>query len=243
MRSPFLLALLLPALSGCAGAKADSTAKTPGAAATPAVSATARTDSGIPAGVPADSALRTAADLGRINGAETAPLWLLVVSDFECPYCRQWHLEAHATVVKEFVESGKIRIAYVNFPLPNHAHAVAAAEAAMCASAQGKFVAYADQLFESQPRWHELPAAEASAVFAELATATGVDIGPWTQCTTSGAMRPLVLADRERARQARVGSTPTFLIGETVIPGVMPLNQFRKTIESELARKAAAPAR
>jgi protein-disulfide isomerase len=243
MRRLCLTALILPLLGACAGAKADS-ASTAAAKATPtATPAKASGDSGIPAGLPADSALRTAADLGRIHGAESAKVWLLVVSDFECPYCKQWHLDAHATVVKEFVDAGKLRIAYVNFPLPNHAHALPAAEAAMCASAQGKYVKYADALFESQSRWHELPSTDATAVFAELATSVGLDLGPWTECTTSGAMRPLVLGDRERARQIGVGSTPTFIIGQTRIPGVMPLGEFRKVIEDEIAKAAQAPAR
>nr|MCU0636415.1 DsbA family protein [Gemmatimonadaceae bacterium] len=52
------------------------------------------------------------------------------------------------------------------------------------------------------------------------------------------AMRPLVLADRERARQMGVGSTPTFFIGSLKIPGVMPLSEFRRAIEQELERQA-----
>jgi protein-disulfide isomerase len=242
MRRFLTLAMVLPCLSGCAGAKADSGAPK-AAAAQAAATGTAASDSGIPAGVPADSALRVAADLGRIHGADSAKVWLLVVSDFECPYCKQWHLEAHAAVVKDYVDTGRLRIAYVNFPLPNHSHAVPAAEAAMCASAQQKFVPYADALFESQARWNELSAEEAASVFAELAKTVGLDIGPWTQCTTSGAMRPLVLADRERSRQIGVGSTPTFIIGQTRIPGVMPLAEFRKVIETELARAPQTPAR
>ncbi len=229
-------------LAGCA--KSDASARpaaTPATAGTAkATSRTAPTDSMAIAATPADSALRAAADAGRITGADSAPVWLLVVSDFECPYCRQWHLESHAVVLRDYVAAGKIRLAYVNFPLPSHTHALPAAEAAMCASAQGKFTPYADKLFETQPQWHEMGSAPAQELFADLAKEVGLDVATWNTCTSSGAMRPLVLADRERARQANVGSTPTFLLGQTRIPGVMPLGAFRQAIDDELARARAA---
>jgi protein-disulfide isomerase len=248
MRLPALPALrpttrlALALLAGCATSEA-----TPRAATTPDSSAarpvTAAPVSDIPAGLPADSALRMAADLGRIEGTATAKVWLLVVSDFQCPYCRQWHQESHATILRDYVAPGKLRLAYVNFPLPNHVHALAAAEGAMCASAQGKFTPFADAVFAAQAKWEGLTGDAAAATFAGIARETGVDPDAWSRCVTSGAMRPLVLADRERSRQAGVGSTPTFIIGQTVIPGAMPLAQFRKVLDEEIAKAQAAPAR
>src|SRR3954452_15584930 len=98
---------------------------------------------------PTDSNI-TRADLARIQGSPTAPLWVIEVSDFQCPYCKQWHDQTYNTFLNQYVKTGKVRLAYVNFPLQSHAHAWPAAEAAMCAGAQGKFWAMHDPLFTTQ---------------------------------------------------------------------------------------------
>src|SRR6202022_4747441 len=58
------------------------------------------------------------ADLARIQGSPNAPVWVIEVSDFQCPYCKQWHDETYPVFRDEFVRTGKVRLAYVNFPLP-----------------------------------------------------------------------------------------------------------------------------
>src|ERR1700737_4438096 len=56
------------------------------------------------------------ADRGRIRGAESAPIWLVEISDFQCPYCKQWHDDSYAALDNEFVKTGKVRLAYLNYP-------------------------------------------------------------------------------------------------------------------------------
>src|SRR2546423_14413984 len=52
--------------------------------------ATTRSDTARVAAAPPDSNI-TRADLARIQGSANAPLWVIEVSDFQCPYCKQWH--------------------------------------------------------------------------------------------------------------------------------------------------------
>src|SRR5256885_12158967 len=49
------------------------------------------------------------ADLARIAGNPSAKLWVIVVSDFQCPYCKQWHDETYTAFNKEYVQSGNVR--------------------------------------------------------------------------------------------------------------------------------------
>ena len=102
-----------------------------------------------------DSAITKAADKGRATGNPAAAIWLVEVSDFQCPWCKKFHDETFATVKKEYVDSGKIRLAYLNLPLSMHANAMPAAIAAMCASAQGKFWEMHDKLFDTQQTWEK----------------------------------------------------------------------------------------
>src|SRR5438552_7119220 len=62
---------------------------------------------------PTDSALLRA-DKARIQGSENAKVWLIVASDFQCPFCKQFHDGAYKSIVEDYVNTGKIRLAYRN---------------------------------------------------------------------------------------------------------------------------------
>src|SRR5213079_1028197 len=79
------------------------------------------------------------ADQGRIAGSPNAGVWVIAASDFQCPFCKRWHDETYPLILRDYVQTGKIRLAYLNYPISSHTYAVPSAEAAMCASAQGKF--------------------------------------------------------------------------------------------------------
>ena len=198
--------------------------------------ATTRTDTAtVPAALaqPADSdAVR--ADLARIQGSPTAPVWVIEVSDFQCPYCKQWHDQTYKKLRDEFVSTGKVRLAYVNFPLAQHAHAGPAAEGAMCAGAQGKFWEMHDALFTTQEKWAGL--SSSAAYFESLARTTGVDLPRWRQCVQSGKMRPWIQADHDRAERAGAASTPSFMIGDQILVGAQPIENLRSAIDSALAK-------
>jgi protein-disulfide isomerase len=195
----------------------------------------ARTDTAAVATRPApvDSNI-TRADLARIQGSPSAPLWVIEVSDFQCPYCKQWHDQTYPLFVNQYVKTGKVRLAYVNFPLGIHAHAFPAAEAAMCAAAQDKFWQMHDALFSTQARWENLPSP--APVFDSLAQATGVDMKRWRDCVSSGKMRPLIQADHDRAERAGVSATPSFMIGDKLLAGAMPLDELQKAIDSAMVK-------
>lgn len=193
------------------------------------------------AGATADSTMDPAvarADSARIQGSPTAPVWVLEVSDYQCPYCKGWHDQTYPQLVREYVSTGKVRLAYVNMPLSMHAHAQLAAEASMCAGSQGKYWPYHDALFATQPSWEGMP--DARPVFDSLAVATGLDSAAFAACLTNHAMRDLVAADAARMEQAGVQATPTFFIGSTKLEGAQPIEAFRQAIDAALAASPAA---
>jgi protein-disulfide isomerase len=188
-----------------------------------------------------DSALAKRADQGRIQGSSTAAVWLVEVSDFQCPYCKQWHDQSYAELKRAYVDSGKVRLAYVNFPLSMHRNAMPAAETAMCAAAQDKFWPLHDALFATQAQWETLPSPQ--QLFDSLATAAGVDMSAFHKCVSGHLMKATIEADVDRASKAGVESTPTFLIGGTMVTGAQPLAVFRKAIDAALAHVAGTDKR
>ncbi len=182
----------------------------------------------------------TRADLARIQGSATAPLWVIEVSDFQCPFCKQWHDQTYPALRDQYVKTGKVRLAYVNFPLASHAHAWPAAESAMCAGAQGKFWPMHDGLFATQTRWQAL--SSPMVVFDSLAQANGLDMRSWRDCVSSGKMKPLIEADHDRAARAGASATPSFMIGNQILTGAQPLPVLQRVIDSALVNsKRTAP--
>jgi len=198
------------------------------ASATPAAATTS----------PQDDALLERADHARIQGDSSAPVWIVEVSDFQCPFCKQWHDRTYPDIVREYIRPGIVRMAYVNFPLGQHPHAMPAAEAAMCAAAQNKFWPMHDAIFNTQERWG--PLQDARPMFDSLARSVGVDTAAWHKCVQGGVMQRLINADRGRGLQAGVGSTPTFFVGSEPITGAAPIEDFRRAIERARS-KAPAP--
>lgn len=92
-----------------------------------------------------------------ILGNENAKVTLVEWSDFQCPYCEQFFTAALGQIKKDYIDTGKAKLYYRQYPLSFHANAQKAAEASECANEQGKFWAYHDQLFQNQQAWENLP--------------------------------------------------------------------------------------
>ena len=184
------------------------------------------------------------ADAGRIQGAPSAAVWVVELSDFQCPYCKRWHDEVYPALKREYVDKGLVRMAYVQFPLVSlHAHAEEAAIASMCVAEQGgdRFWTMHDKLFATQDSWKDLPST--TAKFDSLAVASGADAKRWRACMTEQHMRRIVSADVQRGVNMGLRSTPTFFVipGNTAIVGAVPIDTFRVYINQQLAKVGKRP--
>lgn len=185
------------------------------------------------------NALLAAADAGRIQGDSAAPIWMVEISDFQCPFCRRFHEESYDAIVRDYVRPGIVRMAYVNLPLQMHQHALPAADYAMCASAQNRFWQVHDALFQTQETW--APMQNPAPFFDSLVVANGVDATRLAECLASGTMRRLIAADVGRAANAGINSTPYFFVGSERIAGAAPLPEFRAAIERARAAAKGSP--
>lgn len=159
---------------------------------------------------------------------------MVEVSDFQCPFCARFHRETFAELRRAYIATGKVKLAYVNYPLPMHQHAWPAAEAALCAGAQGKYWEMHDALFTTQEAWSARPNAE--PLFDSLAVKVGAAAPAYRQCMRDHVMRGLVQQDLDRSKESGVGSTPTFFVGDTAILGAYPTPVFRRVLDSAVAR-------
>lgn len=188
---------------------------------------------GAAAQAPSDPRIATA-DAARIQGDSTAKVWLVMASDFQCPACKYWHDSESTEIMRDYVTTGKVRFAYINFPLDQHQNARNASEAAMCAAAQGKFWPMHDRLFAAQDKWASIP--DPVPMYREMAVAAGVDTTAWNQCLVDDVTLSLIDADRDRGRAGGINQTPTFFIGTQVVSGAIPAARLRPLLDSAVAR-------
>lgn len=225
---------LLAATSACDAGPADAQPRSR------AGSNVAATDAAAPSDSARDALLRRA-DLGRIKGSDSASTWLIVVSDFQCPYCRLWHREVGPRIERDYVRTGKIRIAYLNMPISTHRNAWPAHELAMCAAEQDRFWPVADALFETQDDWKRRTDARAyfDSLAGALAAPHGIDLARLRACIDDGDLRALIKADHDRSTRLGIGSTPSFFIGDRVMVGAQPYEAFAAALDTALAAARA----
>jgi len=225
--------IALALLTACKGAENARATTTPGAESAAAAAAPAAAPTTDGAASAQTDPMVARADSARIRGSASAKVWMIIASDFQCPYCKMWHDSADMTIRREYIDNGKVRLAFINYPIGTHQNAVPAAEHAMCAAAQNKFFEMHDALFAAQDQWVPLP--DPSAKFQELAGKAGVDVNALKACVSSHKMRPLIEADHEKAVRAGVRATPSFFIGNQLLEGVQMPADLRKVLDAALA--------
>ena len=166
------------------------------------------------------------ADHDPARGPANAPITIIEFSEYQCPFC------ARVTPTLKQIEekyAGKVRLVFKDFPLPNHAQAPKAAEAAHCAGEQGKYWELHDRLFANQQQL-QVPQLKAHA------KAVGLDQAAFDQCLDSGKHAANVQADVDLGAGMGVQSTPTVYINGRVVTGAQPIGVFTSIIDEELAR-------
>jgi len=72
-------------------------------------------------------------------GSEKAPVTLVEFVDLQCPFCTEFQKDVLPELKRRYIDTGKLRLSVIDFPLPSHAYAETAAAFARCAGAQGKY--------------------------------------------------------------------------------------------------------
>lgn len=161
------------------------------------------------------------------KGPNDAPIIIIEYSDFECPFCKQGF-----GIMKDVfnVYSGKVKMAYKQFPLPLHKNARNAANASLCANEQGKFWEIHDLMFANQNKlsFNDLK---------KYAAQSKVDIKKFNSCLDAKKYDSIIDADMAEGASFGISGTPAFFVNGIFVNGAEPLEEFKKIIDAELAAK------
>jgi len=175
------------------------------------------------------------------NGSPSAPVTLVEISDYHCPFCRRHVQQTQPQIYADYVKTGKVRHVFVHYPIDQlHPDAYKSHEAAMCAADQGKFWEYHAKLFEA-------PATTREQLVAKAGTA-GLDVAAFRTCVESGKHAAEVRKSVDRYQSLGVTGTPMFLVGATpsgnapfkamkAIQGAQAFPVFQQAFDTALAKK------
>lgn len=152
----------------------------------------------------------------HVRGNPNAKYTVIEYTDFQCPYCAQFH-EAMSAIVKE----ADVRWVYRHFPLAFHPLAARAAEAAECAGEHGKFWEYSDALYALKDKMTE-------DSFVKIAQKLGINWVSFSLCMSANKYAAIVSAQHEDGVKLRISGTPSFYLNGKRFNGFVPLEELRK---------------
>lgn len=175
-----------------------------------------------------------------IIGDPDAPITIIEFSDFQCPYCARFHAQTLPLLLDEYINPGKVKLVFRDFPIQSiHPNALAASVAAECANAQGKFKEMHDTLFDNQNQWNKQETVDVLSLFSQYATEIQLDQETFDSCLTNGEPIEEIKNDLDDGREYGVSGTPGFFVGNDQIgfvelKGAQPYESFKKVIDAQL---------
>lgn len=176
---------------------------------------------------------------GRLCGQDSAPVKIVELSDYQCPYCKRFVDGTELGVETEYIQEGLVQLEFRYFAItggnapPDENEATLAAEAAECANDQGRFWEYHYKLYAEQSG--ENRGAFLPERLKQFATDLGLDRGEFDACLDSHKHIGLVEELREQAAATGARGTPSFLVNGTLVFGYQSFEKFRQHIEEALA--------
>jgi protein-disulfide isomerase len=177
---------------------------------------------------PPAAAVKVSIDDDAIEGDKNAKVTMVEFSDYECPFCGRHFTQTYPQLKKDYIDTGKVRLVFRDFPLSFHPSAQKAAEAAECAGEQNKYYEMHDKLYSNQ---QALDVASLKKYAQELK----LDTTKFNTCLDSGTMADEVKKDQADGQSYGVGGTPAFFINGKLISGAQPYSVFQQAIDAELA--------
>ncbi|TSA16121.1 MAG: DsbA family protein [Nitrosopumilales archaeon] len=168
-----------------------------------------------------------------VLGSPDAAITIVEWGDYQCTYCHAFYKNSEDSLIKEYVDTGKVNFVFRDFPL-NGPDSVLAAEASYCANDQGKYWEYHDELYKNwageKTGWVNRNSLD------QFANTVGIDTTQFDKCLDDKKYEQKVLDNQKFGEKIGINATPTFLIFDskngTKIIGAQPFSVFKQVLDS-----------
>lgn len=165
----------------------------------------------------------------RVLGNADAKVTIIEYASLTCPHCANFHKDTLPQVEKDWIETGKARLIYRDFPTSPTGPSFAASMIARCAP-EASYFTFLGAFFRSQATW--ATSADPVGALTQIAQLGGMSRGDVDACLKNA---DLLDGIRERAldgqTEYKIDSTPSFVINGKVVGGEMRYEDFAKLLE------------
>jgi len=170
-----------------------------------------------------------------VLGDANAKVTIVEFSDFQCPFCRSFWKDTLPQIKKEYIDTGKVKLAFRHYPLSFHPMAQKTAEGAECANDQDKFWEFHDVVYEKQDAQGQGTITYTNEDLATWAGEVGIDSAAFTTCLDSGKHASKITEDMSAGTAGLIDATPAFYVGDQLLVGAQPFSAFKAVIDQQLA--------
>jgi protein-disulfide isomerase len=165
-----------------------------------------------------------------VIGAEDAPVTVIEYMSLTCSHCANFHINTLPDVMKHYVNTGKVRLIFRDYPLDGTAYRAAIVTHCMAEAGSKRYYGFVQILFQQQQRWATAP--DPLAEVAKLARIGGMNQQSFDACQENEAYASGVLLARTQGEaEYDIQSTPTFVIDGRVVPGGMSYEEFSRAVD------------
>jgi len=170
-------------------------------------------------------------------GSESASVTIVEFGDYQCEACYYWFHTTRASLIDNYIETGKAKLVFVDLPFLGR-HSPIAAESSYCAEDQGKYWEYHTILYTFQDGPPDSGWADRNRLNS-FAFSLDMNIDEFNECMDSSKYKKRVKANYNEAVKNNADSTPTFIIisedgKKEQFSGAQPYSVFAASIESML---------
>ncbi len=167
------------------------------------------------------------ADDDPFKGEANASVTMVEFGNYNCVFCAKFNKEILPQLQEKYIDTGKVRFVFRDFPSTKYKYSFKAAEASECADEQGKFWEYHDMLFENTTNM-------TPQRFAEIGKELSLNATQFDDCLNSGEKSREVQKDVQDGLSYAVDGAPTFFVNGKILEGPQPYHVFEKVIEDGL---------
>ncbi|MGD9159680.1 MAG: thioredoxin domain-containing protein [Desulfobacteraceae bacterium] len=173
-----------------------------------------------------------------VEGSSSARLIMIQFSDYTCSHCALYTNKTYPEILKNYVNTGKLRYVIIDYPLPNNFPAIMGAEAVHCASEQGKFREMHEEIMRDQKSLGDI---------TSIASFINLNMDEFSACMESKKYEAVINENIELGTKLKIPSVPNFIVaridpensgkvkGISYIRGAKKYEYFKQEIDKALA--------
>jgi len=198
----------------------------------------------VPAPSPSGAAAAPAVDVKNVKtdgspylGQANAPVVIAVWSDYQCPFCKKFEIETMPEIIKNYVDTGKVKVVFLDFVfLGDDSIAAAAYSQSVWKLYPNKYFEWRIAMYTAQDQEGDQGFGDAESIDKLNATISGIDAAKVAADVKANmsAYQTRMNADKAEAQKVGINATPSSIVGTQIIAGAYPYETFQTTIDALL---------